>query len=161
MTEFAVWLKATSFSLMLQNVLWMVPAIQTIHIVAIAVLVVSVTMISVRVLGFSSGPETVEVFLNRLRPWTWAGFGVLALTGTLLFVEEPDRLLADVGFLIKMALLVVAVPATWVSDIALRRAVPLWRKSRRLKAYAQAMSVSVLGLWLGVLIFGRWIAYLG
>jgi hypothetical protein len=161
MMEFAVWLKGTSFSLMLQNVLWMVPAIQTIHILGIAVLTVSVTMIALRVIGASKGAESIEMTQRRLRPWTWAGLVVLVLTGTLLFIEEPDRLLADVGFQIKMALLVLAIPATWASDSALRSAAPLWRKNQRLRTYTQALSVTALGLWLGVVIFGRWIAYLG
>src|SRR5437764_4540434 len=117
MTEFAVWLKGTALSLMLQNVLWMVPTIQTVHILAIAILAVSVTRISLSVVGISGGSETVNTLTARLRPWTWVGLCVLIITGTLLFIEEPDRLLADIGFQIKMGLLVLAIPLTVVGDL--------------------------------------------
>jgi len=137
----------------------MVPTIQTIHILAIAILTVSVTMIGLRVLGVTAGYESTAVLMRRLRPWTWTGLCVLVITGVLLFIEEPDRLLADIGFQIKMALLVVAIPATIVGDAAVRRSNVEGTPKRGVNPRVAA--VATLSLWLGVIIFGRWIAYLG
>src|SRR5579871_604889 len=146
MMQFALWLKGTAFSLMLQNVLWMVPAIQTVHILAIAVLTVSVAMIGLRVLGATKGYETTPTLIHRLRPWTWTGLCVLVITGLLLFIEEPDRLLADIGFQIKMALLVLAIPATIIADAAAQRANVTGNASHGVNP--RVASVATLTLWL-------------
>jgi hypothetical protein len=52
MTAFAQWLAGTSASMVVQKTLWLIPLMQTIHIVCVALVFSSVVMIEFRVLGY-------------------------------------------------------------------------------------------------------------
>ncbi len=53
MTAFAQWLAGTSASMVVQKTLWLIPLMQTIHIVCVALVFSSVVMIEFRILGYS------------------------------------------------------------------------------------------------------------
>ena len=47
------WLASTSLSLTIQNVTWIIPAVQTIHILCVAAVFSSVLMVDLRLLGIT------------------------------------------------------------------------------------------------------------
>ena len=51
MLEFAEWLQATPLSVAIQSTLWVTPLLQTIHIVMIGIVFVSMLNVALRVLG--------------------------------------------------------------------------------------------------------------
>ena len=112
MSEFAVWLHGTIISQTIQSVGWIVPLVQSIHIVMIGILFVSSLMIALRVLGRMRVDESFQSLWQRFAPWTWRALAVLGGTGLLLIVGEPARELGATSFWLKMGLLVVAVATT-------------------------------------------------
>ena len=57
MTAFAQWLAGTSASMVIQKTLWLIPLMQTIHIICVALVFSSVLMIEFRILGYTKwGP---------------------------------------------------------------------------------------------------------
>ena len=58
--EFAAWLAATPLSHTLQEVTWIVPASQSLHIMALAVVFSSALMINLRLLGLGAGGRGVS-----------------------------------------------------------------------------------------------------
>ena len=48
---FAEWLGQTPVSLVIQNVSWIIPAVQSVHILCIAIVVSSAFMVDLRLLG--------------------------------------------------------------------------------------------------------------
>jgi len=68
MTAFAQWLAGTSASMVVQKTLWLIPLMQTIHIVCVALVFSSVVMIEFRVLGYSKA-GTVADTARRFVPW--------------------------------------------------------------------------------------------
>ena len=143
MKPFAEWLAQTAPSLAIQNHEWVIPTIQSIHILAICAFVGSVLMIGLRVLGRAWRDQSLNDTMARFGPWVWWALGVLLVTGALMIVGEPPRELLAVSFWMKMALVVVAVAA----QAMLRR--------RPAKPLAAATFLVVVG----VIVLGRLIAY--
>jgi hypothetical protein len=89
--ELAEWLQATPVSVTIQSVRWIIPLLQSIHILTIGVVFVSSLMIALRVLGRMRADEPFAVVWQRFAPWMWGGLVVMAVTGLTLVIGEPVR----------------------------------------------------------------------
>ena len=68
MLALAQWLEHTSVSQEIQKALWLIPLLQTTHIIAIAMALSSVLMIDLRILGFGKS-LTMTQTSARHAPW--------------------------------------------------------------------------------------------
>src|SRR3712207_4006628 len=140
MIEFSRWLATTPLSQDIQMNLWSVPTIQTIHILAIAMVLSSVAMITLRIVGLAGGTQTMTQTSRRFIPWFWGGLVVLAITGTLLVIGEPVRSLNNTAFWLKMVLIAILLAVVIGFQITLHRKVAVWEEAvasrRRVKALA-------------------------
>lgn len=143
MTAFAGWLSQTALSLTIQTHEWVIPTIQSIHIVAIGVALVSAFMIGFRVLGWTGSDQTLAETTARFWPWLVASLGVLLVTGALMVAGEPARELLALSFWLKMILVVVGTTLTW------------WVSRRGTKP----LTILTLLVWVGIIFLGRLIAY--
>lgn len=158
-------LQATPFSDKLQSVSWIVPTLQTIHIVMIGVVFVSILMITLRVLGWVRADEPFDRVWRRFTPFLWTGLVVMLVTGLLLTVAEPVREVMALSFRIKMLLLVIGTVSALLFGRSVRGAAdaaggrasagaePPFPRSIRLA------SVATVVLWLAIIFLGRAIAY--
>ena len=86
---------------------WAYPALEVLHIVGIALLLGSLVLVELRVWG--AGAELSLRALARLAlPVSVAGFGLVVMSGLLMFAANPNDMLANRAFLIKLGL--VSVP---------------------------------------------------
>ena len=157
MREFAEWLQATPTSVTIQSVSWIIPLLQSIHIVMIGVVLVSSLMITLRVLGRVRADEPFEVVWNRFAPWMWSGLIVMALTGLTLVVGEPIREFTALSFWLKMGLIVVSVTTILLFGRALRPAAVGSRGE--FSAGQKAVAIATIVMWLAIIFLGRAIAY--
>jgi len=155
--EFAEWLQATPVSVTVQSITWIIPLLQSIHILMIGVVFVSSLMITLRVLGRVRAEEPFGVVWNRFAPWMWGGLVVMALTGLTLIVGEPVREFGAVSFWLKMSLIAVCVISIAIFGRTLRPDAAGAEFSTGRKAAAVATVV----LWLAIIFLGRAIAYDG
>ena len=130
---------------------WAYPALEVLHIVGIALLLGSLVLFELRVWG--AGADLPLKALARLAlPVSLAGFALVVMSGLLLFAAHPNDMLSNRAFLIKLGL---------VSLAGLNAAFFHARGSLMLNdGFSRAQTVLSLGLWLGAIICGRWIAYL-
>ena len=130
---------------------WAYPALEVVHIAGIALLVGSLVLLELRVWG--AAPELPVAALARLAlAVTAVGFALVLLTGLAMFSAQPAELLGNRAFVVKMGLVTLAgLNAAWFHGRG---------GLTRLDALARAQTALSLGLWLGVIILGRWIAYL-
>jgi hypothetical protein len=156
--EFAEWLQATSVSESILSAGWIIPLLQSIHIVTIGVVFVSSLMIALRVLGRMRADEPFAAVWNRFAPWMWGGLVVMVVTGLLLVLGEPVREMMALSFWLKMSLLAIVVAGTALFGRSLRPATPA-AASAEFSATARAAAVGILVLWLAVIFLGRAIAY--
>jgi hypothetical protein len=158
MTAFAQWLAGTSASMVVQKTLWLIPLMQTIHIVCVALVFSSVVMIEFRVLGYTKS-GTVADAGRRFVPWIYACVVVMALTGAVLIVGEPERSLPSFEFQMKMLFLAVALAFTvWFSH-AVHAHEEAWSDKSSARTVHTTLAVLALAAWCAVVVWGRWIAY--
>jgi hypothetical protein len=159
LTAFSKWLAATSLSASIQTAGWIIPTLQTIHILGVAVLFSSAVLVDLRIWRLLQRDAPVEEVARRFLPLIWPVLLVLLVTGSLLIIAEPRRSLLNSTFYLKMALLAVAVLLTAALQWSLLSAPGFWDKGRMRRIAGQlAATVSIL-VWCGVLFAGRWIAY--
>lgn len=158
LARLSAWLADTALSHVLQTVEWLVPAIQTAHILAVALVISSVLLLALAVFGLHGREQPLSRTIARFSPAIRWGLPVLLVSGVLMIAAEPDRALPNPAFQLKMALLVVAATLTWAYARGLRRAPATAAGAPRSVALRLAAAVS-LGLWVAVLVAGRWIAY--
>jgi uncharacterized membrane protein SirB2 len=148
--------QGTAFSEQLQAIAWVVPTLQTLHIMMIGVVFVSLLMIALRVLGRVRVEEPFEQVWRRFAPFLWSGIVVMATTGALLVVAEPVREVMALSFRIKMVLLVVGIAsAIWLA----RRARAAIGAGAGAQGGLRFASVATVLLWLFIIFLGRAIAY--
>jgi len=107
LNHFAEWLSRTSVSLVIQTHEWVVPAVQSIHIAAIGVVLASVFMIDLRILGWAGRDQTLTETTARFGPWLSGALCVLLVTGAAMVVGEPVRELLAFSFWLKMGLVAI------------------------------------------------------
>jgi uncharacterized membrane protein SirB2 len=150
------WLSATGLSVTIQNVLWIVPATQSLHYLALAVVLTSIAMLDVRLIGVAGRSQSVVHLAGRLLPAVWWALLVMAITGVILIVGEPHRSLNSETFWLKMFLLAVVLLMTLVVQISMKGDPDKWERGAR---GAKLIGATSLVLWIGIVTAGRWIAY--
>ena len=110
MHNFATWLYATAPSVFIRNhEAWMIPTIQSVHIVGIATAVGSAFMIVMRVIGWLGTDQSLLDTQRRYGPWLTGALWVLLATGSLLVLAEPPREFDAISFWLKMSLVALMV----------------------------------------------------
>jgi len=126
------------------------PALEVVHIAGIALLLGNLVALELRVWGAAA--ELPVAALARLSlGLALAGFAGVAASGLLMFASQPLELLANRSFVLKLGLISLA---------GLNAALFHARGGlQRLDAVARIQTLVSLGLWIGAIIAGRWIAY--
>jgi uncharacterized membrane protein SirB2 len=157
LAEFARWLQGTDLSQSIQTVSWVIPLLQSIHIVMIGIVFVSSLVIALRVLGRMRADEPFAAVWGRFAPWMWSAFITLLVTGLLMIIGEPIREFSALSFWLKMGLVVVAVVITTLLGVLLKDAPH--DASTPLRGVARPAAIGLLVLWLAIIFLGRAIAY--
>lgn len=160
MTSISDWLSDTSLSAALASRFWAVPMLQSVHILAIGVVMASIAMLDLRLAGLIGREQSLRGLTLRFYPWIWGALAVLVVTGLLQIMAEPARELLNWIFWTKMGLIAAAVLFTMplralLEDCRYRDLAP--RKQRLFRTCALISLV----LWVLVVSSGRWIAYAG
>jgi uncharacterized membrane protein SirB2 len=156
--DFAAWLQATDLSVKVQSISWIIPVLQSIHILMIGIVFVSSLMITLRVVGSMRADEPFATVWGRFAPWMWSGLVVMLLTGLVLIIGEPIREFTALSFWLKMSLLVISVTSILIFGRTLR---PEARTSptAEFSAGRKAAALATVVLWLAIIFLGRAIAY--
>jgi hypothetical protein len=156
---FCKWLAATPLSQTIAKVGWIIPAVQTVHILAVAAVLTAVLMIDRRLLQTGAREPSMAWVARRFLPFIWWPLPVLLVTGLTLIVGEPARTLLNPEFFLKMGLLLAAVLVTLTCQIPLQRDPDFWHRPTARRWAARLLAVASLLLFAGIAIAGRWIAY--
>jgi hypothetical protein len=159
LSEFSRWLAATSLSHTIQTAGWIIPTLQTIHILSVAVVFSSAILVDLRIWRLLERDVPLPEVARRFLPTIWPVLLILLTTGSLLIVGEPKRSLLNSTFYLKMALLAVAIVLTVGLQRSISSSPNFWDRSRARRVAGRfAASVSMM-VWCGILFAGRWIAY--
>jgi hypothetical protein len=137
------WLEATPVAAGIRQSLWLYPALESVHLLAMATVVGSAVVLDVRLLGRGTELPLPPLLAHVVR-LVWVGLGFSVLSGLLLFAAHATEQAAKPLLWVKLSLLVVAGVNAWV-----------FRRSARRRL---AASVSLVA-WAGVVVCGRLLAY--
>ena len=140
----------------IQDHVWVVPAFQSIHILAIAALIFAAFSADLAILKRPAAASEIPWLAGSYR-WTWVALAVLLISGAILIIGEPTRSLMNLYFRIKVALVLLAAALTLILQWSLTG------KGRG--AFSRAVLTALAGLsiavWIAILFCGRFIAYFG
>lgn len=156
-SETLSWLETTWIADTVRTVPWVYPTFESLHYVGLASLVGGIMLIDLRTLGFARSLPLRSII--GLLPWVWAGFAINVFTGSVLFIYGATAFGTRWPFLMKMSFLVLAGINAFAFDFSTRRFGGDWVANDKPPLPVKAFATASLVLWLCVVTFGRWMAY--
>jgi hypothetical protein len=152
-------LSETPLSQAIQTTDWVIPAVQTVHIIAVATVITSTLMVDLRLMGLAARRQPIAAVAQRYLPPVWYALPVLLVTGVTLIIAEPSRALQNPVFMLKMGLLLLAAGITLLCQLPLRKDAGYWDGSESRRRTVRLIGFLSFPLWTAILFAGRWIAY--
>lgn len=153
------WLGATSLAGTVRENEMLFPWTESIHVLALAVVVGSIAIVDLRLLGLASRNRPVTRLMKDVLPITWWAFAGALMTGLTMFISQPGIYVSNFFFKAKMALLLVAGLNVLVFHNLTVRSVAQWDAANVIPAGARVAGATSLLLWTLIVIFGRWIGF--
>jgi len=148
------WANKTALGAAINDSTWLFPAIEGIHIVALALLLGAALLLNLRLLGVMMRNRSLPILARELEPWTLSSLVIILLTGVLLFFSEALRLFQSTPFRIKMVLLLTAIVFHYTVSRRL-----MTRENGLPRMLKGAAAVTGIALWIGVGLAGRAIGF--
>jgi len=152
------WLESTSYAEWIQVSLWGWAIMLVLHAVGTATIVGINFVAGLRLVGFFRPIPTTS--LSALINLAWAALALNFVTGFSLFMSNATNYMADITFLAKMLLVVIASIATWQLQKALKQNGAAWDSSGAVSATGLRLAIAILVLYSLTVIVARLIAYL-
>jgi hypothetical protein len=140
-----------------RDVLWIVPAFQSLHILSVAIVFSASLIVAVRAFGLAGTYWTLERWQQRFSGWTAVALILLLISGMVLILAEPERELLNSLFQIKMPLVV----ATALLSYGIGRQFRFIPPGRPAPLLLKFGALLIFLLWAVIMGLGRWIAYAG
>ena len=154
---FIEWVAASPLSKAISTSTWAFAVIESIHLLALAVIGGAVLIVDLKLLGYGIRTQTLEEVARDAQKWFVGSWAVMIVTGLLLFVSEPQKLYYSTPFAVKMILLLLGT----VFALTVRRKVTQAGENRVSPRTMKLVALVSLALWFGVGAGGRWIGFSG
>jgi uncharacterized membrane protein len=161
MQVFSDWLVETWLSHLFADHIWTVVISQTIHIIGVAVVMISVAIINFRILGVTARSQSVASVTSQLTPWVWWAMLALLLTGILQTLAEPAREIMNMTMRIKILLLLAVSGITYYYTKALRTDPHYWDVQGTHRTLGITLASLSIVFWVSIVVCGRLVAYVG
>jgi hypothetical protein len=149
-TGLAQWVREDAFAF---------PLLEAIHVAAVMMVAGTIALLDLRLLGLASGNRAVTRLSGEVLPWTWAGFLIAAVSGTMLMTGQAGAYAGNAQFRLKMALMAAAAVNMLVFHLVTWRRIGQWDHDVGPPAAARLAGALSLLLWIGVVVSGRWVGW--
>lgn len=157
--HFCLWLNDTGPATALRESLWVFPIVEATHVLAIALLAGSIMILDLRLLGVLLRGQRVTTVARQVLPTVWTGFGILTVTGLMLFASEAAKSYSNPAFRIKLVLLVLAGLNPLVYYRTVYHRIAEWDVQVRTPLAARFAGAASITLWAAIIAAGRATAY--
>lgn len=140
-----------------ESTVWGEPSILTLHTIGMMMVAGIACILALRLLGV--GPGVPVKPLERLFTLAWWGFGVNAVTGTVLLMAEATKKLTNPDFYVKMVFVFAGVVVLALMQRRVFRAPEL--EKGVIPAAGRTLAWLSLACWFGAITAGRLLAYTG
>jgi hypothetical protein len=150
---FFKWVDETALSVAIKGTTWVFPLVETIHILALSVLLGSVFLIDLRLLSLAVRRWSPAQITGQVRPLMNWSVLIILVTGALLFWAEPRKCFDNAAFGPKMIFLALALIFQYTfypRALNLDARIPVWGRLAALVSF---------GLWFAVAVCGRAIGF--
>jgi hypothetical protein len=151
-------IESTALGLAMRQSTWLYPAVETVHLIGLAILVGSIAVLDLRLLGFSRS-LSVRRLAAHVLPWSIGGFALILPSGLMMFVAHANDLIANPVFALKVCLILAAGTNAAVFHAGVFRGAAAWDVDAIPPLVARASAALSLALWLTVIACGRLLAY--
>tara|TARA_R100001039_G_scaffold38392_1_gene39730 strand:- start:862 stop:1359 length:498 start_codon:yes stop_codon:yes gene_type:complete len=141
----------TGFSTAVRELWWVFPTILVFHSLSMGLMAGIGIVCALRALGFAR--QIPIAMFSKFQPLLWVGLGIAGASGLLLLAGYPAKALTNPLFFIKMLMLAGAI---WLT-VRMTSTAP--RLSSQSPSPARLPALLTIGLWLGVIASGRFLAY--
>lgn len=152
---FFQWCEASALGQTIRDSQWLFPAIESIHLIALAAIGGAVLVLDLRMLGFGIRRRSVAQIARDAQPWLIASLIVMMVTGVSLFLSEAIKCYYSQAFWVKMT----ALPIAALFAFTIRRRVAAANDAQISRYTRAAVAVISLTLWFTVGAAGRWIGF--
>lgn len=157
--HFCQWLNETRIAIAVRESDFAFPIIETVHVLGITLMAGTIAMMDLRLLGVISKKARVSDVARLILPLTWIGFGLMFVSGSLLFAAEALKSYDNPAFRLKMLLLLIAGANPLIFHSTIYRSVDEWDQAVVTPVRARAAAIASLTLWSLIIMSGRAIAY--
>jgi hypothetical protein len=158
-TELLKWLESTPLALSIAQSTIAFPAIEIVHVIAITLVFGTIAIVDLRLLGLGSKNRAVTELCRDVLLWTWAAFGIAAISGALLFISQATQYAANPAFRMKMLFMLAAGINMAVFELITFRGVTKWDRDVPVVPAGKLAGAVSLVCWLGVVGFARWVGF--
>jgi hypothetical protein len=144
-------IEASALGQTIRESTWLFPAIESTHLLALALLGGSILIMALSILGWGLKTPVAELYKSAHRYLNGAVI-VLLISGVLLGVSEPVKLYGRQAFWVKMISLALALLLTYFAFN------PLVRRGAS-GASLRSITLLTIASWLMVAMAGRWIGF--
>ncbi|MGA3044296.1 MAG: DUF6644 family protein [Bryobacteraceae bacterium] len=153
--SFFTWCENSSLGEAIRDSRWLFPAIESVHLLGLAVIGGAVILVNLRLLGFGVRRQPAAQLWRDTWPWLVGSLAVMLTSGMLLFASEATKLYYHGAFWVKMISLLLAMLFTFT----VMRSVALADPGRLRPLWGRAAAVISMLLWSTVGVCGRWIGF--
>jgi ABC-type dipeptide/oligopeptide/nickel transport system permease subunit len=150
-------LQDTELSQAIQNNSDLIAFLQSLHILAISVILIAMLVFNFRLIG---NKLSDSLYLNGFKYNAIISLPVLLITGTFLIIAEPARSLANDAFQLKMILLLLVLGIYRYLNHTAFSTTDFPNTSVEISLGTKLLAASSILMWAGIVFAGRWIAYL-
>jgi hypothetical protein len=135
------------------------PFIESVHVLAVCLVVGSIAVVDLRLLGFASVDRPVRRLMRSILPITVGAFGLAVAAGSLLFISHASKYLENRFFIAKITLIALAGVNMAVFHLIGARNLDQWENDALPPLFARVAGGLSLFLWVSVVACGRWIGF--
>jgi hypothetical protein len=156
---FCQWVDSTRWSALVRQSNWFFSTVDTVHTLGIILVAGTIMLLDLRLLGLALRSVPVAQVVARIVPSTLGGFGLMVVSGSLLFSSEAVKMYHSPAFRIKMLLLAMAGLNALIFHRTIYRDVAHWDPASVVPARARLAGLLSLVFWIAIIAAGRAIAY--
>ena len=135
------------------------PLFESLHVLAITLVVGTIGIVDLRLLGWASLDRSVGRVSDSVLPVTWCAFALAVATGALLFCSNATVYGHNTFFIIKFVFIGLAGLNMLVFQLFTRRDLQIWGDAAHPPAAARAAGALSLLFWVAVVLCGRWVGF--
>ncbi len=153
------WLEESGLAARIRESLYLFPLIESTHVIALALVFGTITIIDLRLLGIASTERPFTRMASDILKWTWAAFVLAALTGSLMFITNASVYYHNFYFRTKMLLLVLTGINLLVFELTAGRTIQGWDRAPAAPPTGKAVAAVSLAIWISIIVMGRMIGF--